>query len=692
MTINSYSALDKGRKRKYNEDNLLVYEPKDRNIHSRKGYLYIVADGVGGLTKGDIASKTAVETIREAYYSSKSSNIKKSLINAVKKANSKIFSLSNDEEKMGTTVVCLVVKGNQVYIANVGDSRAYVFRENKLIKLTEDHSFVGERVRMGELTEEQARVHPRSNIILRCMGTKNTIEVDIFVHNIREGDRFLLCSDGLWGELPYKKLNELMKNDSSKAMNILVDNANQAGGSDNISIVLVDIKELGMVTVEDKKIKVLSGVSYGLVAASLILIGLLGFFIYKFIFTTAPIAKIDVDIREGNIPFSVNLDASKSYDNKEIVSYKWYIEGVELEGITQSYRFEEPKDSAVSLVCEDSDGNKDEQTITINAYDEEIPVIELSLENEKDEYWIGYDDYLEFKINSSDNSNKIEKIILYENDMPIGEFKQSNILYKYSIDNDGENTLYAIAYDSSGNKVKSETIEVLIKKDNENPRIKCEALETLDDLNLSESNTYFITEIEVTDNKELDRVELYINGDRKNIINAGNFTRILGDFTIVETFTYLWNIEEDGINNIGIKAYDKNKNIAVFKKEVLVNIYPEQNIVYSSYFEGSNEIFLKNQDGKIKQLTDDRFSNINPTLSYSGDKICFCSRRDGSYDMYIMDIDGENVIRLTEVRSQSKLYPVFNADGSVVIFSHVENGSIIYYSVDIDTETVSKLK
>jgi len=251
ISLSSYSALDKGKKRKYNEDSLLVYEPKDKKIYSKKGYLYIVADGVGGLNKGDVASKTAVETIKKEYYLSKSTNAAKALVNAVKKANAKIYSLSTKEEKMGTTVVCMIIKEDKAYIASVGDSRAYIFREGKLKKLTEDHSFVGERIRMGELTEEQARVHPRKNIILRCLGDKKSVDIDIFTYGIAKGDKFLLCSDGLWGELPHTELEDIIKKDSSSVVNTLVSSANKAGGSDNISAILVDIKELEVVS--DKK-------------------------------------------------------------------------------------------------------------------------------------------------------------------------------------------------------------------------------------------------------------------------------------------------------------------------------------------------------------------------------------------------------------------------------------------------------
>lgn len=241
FSIISYSALDIGEKREINEDNLLVFEPEDRKTFLKKGNLYIVADGVGGLERGDIASRVAVETIKEEYYSSKSINFKRALSGAIKKANLKILSMSSKEEKMCSTAVCLVIKDNKTFIMNVGDSRAYLLRDNNLIKLTQDHSYVSERVKAGELTEEEARIHPRKNIILRCLGDSPKLRIDSFSHRILKGDKFLLCSDGLWGELQHDKLEEIVRSESKKAIKELVSEANKASGNDNISIVLVNI-------------------------------------------------------------------------------------------------------------------------------------------------------------------------------------------------------------------------------------------------------------------------------------------------------------------------------------------------------------------------------------------------------------------------------------------------------------------
>jgi serine/threonine protein phosphatase PrpC len=210
METKYYSILDLGSKRKVNEDSLLAFEPQDEKQLLEKGCIYIVADGVGGLNKGDVASKTVIETVKTEYYNFASGDVKESLKFAINKANTLLIGMRVEDEKLASTVVCAVIKDNIAYIANVGDSRAYLFRNRKLIRKTNDHSFVGERMRMGELTEEEARVHPRSNIILRCVGDTEDLEIDFFEVALEKNDKLLLCTDGLWGEMPHKILEETL--------------------------------------------------------------------------------------------------------------------------------------------------------------------------------------------------------------------------------------------------------------------------------------------------------------------------------------------------------------------------------------------------------------------------------------------------------------------------------------------------
>lgn len=247
MEIKSFSILDIGSKRKVNEDSLVAFEPEDEKELVEKGCIYIVADGVGGLNKGDLASKTVVETVKMEYYNFASDDIKESLKFAINKANMILISLGEEDEKLASTLVCAVIKDNIAYIANVGDSRAYLFRNRKLIRKTNDYSFVGERMRMGELTEEEARLHPRKNIILRCLGDTENLEIDFFEVSLEENDKLLLCTDGLWGEMPHKVMEKTLNSKAEINLENLKKKAYENGANDNIGAILIDILKLDIV-------------------------------------------------------------------------------------------------------------------------------------------------------------------------------------------------------------------------------------------------------------------------------------------------------------------------------------------------------------------------------------------------------------------------------------------------------------
>src|SRR5665647_424401 len=247
METKSYSILDIGSKRKVNEDSLAIFESENEKQITEKGSIYIVADGVGGLNKGDVASKTVTETVRTEYYNFASVDVKDSLKFAINKANMVLINIRVEDEKLASTLVCTVIKDNIAYIANVGDSRAYLFRNKKLTRKTDDHSFVGERMRMGELTEEEARLHPRKNIILRCLGDTENLEIDFFEVSLEENDKLLLCTDGLWGEMPHNVMEKILNSKAENNLKNLKKEVYKNGANDNIGAILIDIIKLDIV-------------------------------------------------------------------------------------------------------------------------------------------------------------------------------------------------------------------------------------------------------------------------------------------------------------------------------------------------------------------------------------------------------------------------------------------------------------
>jgi serine/threonine protein phosphatase PrpC len=259
MKITSCGITDIGRKRQRNEDSYLVND---------KLHLYIVADGMGGHAGGEFASKIAVSTVEEIL---KGEDRKKShvpdqslldskqpgggdrfeserLRDAIARAGSMIVRRASEEPElrgMGTTSTIILFMGDKAYIAHVGDSRCYCVRKGKIQQITEDHSLVHEQLKSGLITEEEARTHQLKNIITRSVGVQEEVEVDTIVWKVQAGDGYLLCSDGLSNMVSDQEMEEVVaKSDPEEAGRALVEMANQHGGDDNITLIVLKVLEL----------------------------------------------------------------------------------------------------------------------------------------------------------------------------------------------------------------------------------------------------------------------------------------------------------------------------------------------------------------------------------------------------------------------------------------------------------------
>jgi len=239
------AMTDVGLVRTLNEDNW-SWTYMDDDV-----YLYAVADGMGGHESGEVASEVAANTIckvaRERYLATKdhsSEAIENILDEAFQAANNTVKGMAEERRNdMGTTLVAALVSKKLGLLANVGDSRAYLMREGVLYQVTKDHSLVARMVEQNRLTSEQARTHPHSNILLRTVGTERDVEIDIFRVDLEPGDRLLLCSDGLWGEVPDEVIESILNHfmDSRICARELVRAAHRGGGKDNVTIMLVGV-------------------------------------------------------------------------------------------------------------------------------------------------------------------------------------------------------------------------------------------------------------------------------------------------------------------------------------------------------------------------------------------------------------------------------------------------------------------
>lgn len=239
--LKTFSITNIGKKRKLNQDYVYTSEEPVGNLPN----LFIVADGMGGHNAGDYASKVTVETIVEIVGASPETEVTRILEEAIQRANTLIrtkASESIDLEGMGTTVVAAACIGERLCVANVGDSRLYVLSGKELRQVTKDHSWVEEMVRRGGLGREEARNHPGKNIITRAVGADDKVKVDFFWVPIKKGDLILMCTDGLTNMLEDVEIRMILEGarDIVEKAEDLVAAANEHGGRDNISVILID--------------------------------------------------------------------------------------------------------------------------------------------------------------------------------------------------------------------------------------------------------------------------------------------------------------------------------------------------------------------------------------------------------------------------------------------------------------------
>lgn len=238
--MKSFSVTDVGQKRELNEDYVFASVQPVGNLPN----LFVIADGMGGHNAGDFASCYAVQVLLENIKKDMNFNPVKIIRHAMETANAQLIEQASKVRAMagmGTTMVAVTVVGHYAYVANVGDSRLYVLGED-IQQITKDHSLVQEMVRMGELTQEEVRNHPDKNIITRALGAGKTLNVDFFDVRLEPDQKILLCSDGLSNMLTDQEILDIVKmaGEERDPATDLVRKANENGGKDNISVIVVE--------------------------------------------------------------------------------------------------------------------------------------------------------------------------------------------------------------------------------------------------------------------------------------------------------------------------------------------------------------------------------------------------------------------------------------------------------------------
>jgi PPM family protein phosphatase len=244
VSIRGATLSDRGQVREGNEDSVYL-EPADSPEARARGIICMVADGMGGYAAGEVASGMAIRIVRDRYYAGASTYIVDALRDAVEAGNLEIWEHAQSHTEttsMGCTLTAAVILGDDMVVGHVGDSRAYLIRNNEIAQLTKDHSWVEGQVDLGALTREQANQHPQRNVILRALGAHSAVEVDIVQHKIAAGDVILLCSDGLSTMVSDEEMGHLITHSGpDQIVKWLVTLANERGAPDNVTVAALQV-------------------------------------------------------------------------------------------------------------------------------------------------------------------------------------------------------------------------------------------------------------------------------------------------------------------------------------------------------------------------------------------------------------------------------------------------------------------
>jgi protein phosphatase len=268
VRLRLFARTDVGQVREHNEDNFLVadmtrrqrglMETNRQTVIGPQGAVFAVCDGMGGAAAGEIASQLAVDIVCEKMIEGldeavpiRRDELGRRLVRAVESAGLRIFQeakLDRTRRGMGTTVTAAALVDEVLFLAQVGDSRGYILRDGNLVQVTRDQSLVNQLIEAGQLTEEEAETFEHNNIILQALGTSDTVQVDLTYVELRQGDVLLLCSDGLSGMVRFDEIREILRasSDPLDTCKALTERANQAGGHDNITVIVVHFDGEGL--------------------------------------------------------------------------------------------------------------------------------------------------------------------------------------------------------------------------------------------------------------------------------------------------------------------------------------------------------------------------------------------------------------------------------------------------------------
>ena len=248
VRISSYAFTHIGKVREDNQDAVRICDLEDNESISAVGYLFGVADGMGGYAHGGIASSLALETFFETFYSANGASAIQKFKVGIQNANLNVFQTAQrmGAGRMGTTLLVVNLVGHDLYIGHVGDSRAYLIRNHKSKCITNDHTQVGDLVRMRLLSPEKIRTHSQRSVLNRCLGLNLFVQPDVFKMNVQNGDVMILCTDGVWSVIEDDEFAHITKNTNNpeELCKKIIDIAMERDSDDNLSIVVLQFNDL----------------------------------------------------------------------------------------------------------------------------------------------------------------------------------------------------------------------------------------------------------------------------------------------------------------------------------------------------------------------------------------------------------------------------------------------------------------
>lgn len=249
--LTAFGLTDVGLVRTNNEDNFLIADSlrgvgqTGTEVFADNGGILLVADGMGGLQAGEVASRMAVELVAETFLKGmqhravSQEHLVKTLKSSIQEANQQIFHEGQKHKGMGTTLTAAVVHGAAIFFAQLGDSRAYLLRNHALVQMTRDQTLVAQLLAAGSITPQEAKVHPKRNTVLQAMGIQPTVEIPVSFTDLRHADKIVLCSDGLWGKVEDEEIKVSVENHQPReACQALIELARERGGEDNITVIV----------------------------------------------------------------------------------------------------------------------------------------------------------------------------------------------------------------------------------------------------------------------------------------------------------------------------------------------------------------------------------------------------------------------------------------------------------------------